>query len=96
MATMCRLFALHAGPHDVPAELHILGRLSPDVRADFAGSEVSEAPVETVLLGDVKDPAHLQGVLARLDAFGLQVLELRSLPTEVPVQTGPQRSGPAR
>lgn len=76
-------------------ELRILGRLSPDVRADFAGFEVSEAPVETVLLGDVIDTAHLQGVLARLDAFGIQVLELRSLPTEVPVQAGPNGSGPA-
>jgi hypothetical protein len=64
-------------------ELRILGRLSPDVRADFAGFDVSEAPVETVLLGDVVDRAHLQGVLARLHAFGLRVLELRPLP-EVP------------
>jgi hypothetical protein len=61
-------------------ELRILGRLSPDVRADFVGFDVSEAPVETVLLGDVVDTAHLQGVLARLHAFGLQVLEMRSVP----------------
>ena len=77
-------------------ELRILGRLSPEVRADFAGFEMSEAPVETVLLGDVVDTAHLQGVLARLDAFGIQVLELRSLPLEVPVQPVPNWSGPAR
>lgn len=71
-------------------ELRILGRLSPPVRADFPGFEVSEAPVETVLLGEVADAAHLQGVLARLDAFGLQILELRSLPTDVPGGAWPE------
>jgi hypothetical protein len=70
-------------------ELRILGRLSPPVRADFTGFEVSEASVETVLLGDVADSAQLLGVLARLDAFGLQVLEMRSLPMEVPTPTSP-------
>jgi hypothetical protein len=70
-------------------ELRILGRLSPPVRADFTGFEVSEASVETVLLGDVADSAQLLGVLARLDAFGLQVLEMRSLPMEVPTTTSP-------
>ena len=61
-------------------ELRIKGRLSPDVRADFDDFELAEAPVETVMLGDVVDEAHLHGVLARLQAFGLQVLSLRSLP----------------
>lgn len=65
------------------------------MRADFAGFAVSEAPVETVLVGQVIDTAHLQGVLVRLDAFGIPVLELRTLPTEVPVQAGPNGSGPA-
>jgi hypothetical protein len=77
-------------------ELRILGRLSPDVRADLAGLEVSEAPVETVMLGEVTDAAHLQGVLARLDAFGIQVLELRSPPPEIPVEPGRNGSGRAR
>lgn len=80
-------------------ELRILGRLSPDVRADFEGFEVSEAPVETVLLGHVVDTAHLQGVLARLHAFGLEVLELRSLP-ELPEEVlpghAPEGSEPTR
>lgn len=61
-------------------ELRIKGRLSADVREDFEEFELSEAPVETIMLGDVVDEAHLHGVLARLQAFGLQVLSLRSLP----------------
>ncbi|PVY97993.1 hypothetical protein [Actinomycetospora cinnamomea] len=79
-------------------ELRILGRLSPEVRADFSGFDVSEAPVETVLLGHVVDTAHLQGVLARLQAFGLQVLELRTLPEssqEALLGSGPEGSGPS-
>lgn len=77
-------------------ELRFLGRLSPEVRADFAGFDVDEAPVETVLLGEVTDPAHLQGVLARLDAFGIQVLELRPLPVDSPAQIEQDWSEPAR
>jgi len=61
-------------------ELRIKGRLSPDIREDFDDFELTEAPVETVMLGDVLDEAHLHGVLARLQALGLQVLSLRSLP----------------
>jgi hypothetical protein len=61
-------------------ELRIKGRLSPDVREDFEEFDLTEAPVETVMLGDVVDEAHLHGVLARLQAFGLQVVSLRSLP----------------
>lgn len=61
-------------------ELRIKGRLSSDVREDFDEFELTEAPVETIMLGEVVDDAHLHGVLARLQAFGLQVLSLRSLP----------------
>ena len=32
------------------------------------------------MLGNVVDEAHLHGILARLQAMGLQVLSLRSLP----------------
>ena len=61
-------------------ELRIKGRLSSDIREDFDDFELNEAPVETVMLGDVVDDAHLYGVLARLQALGLQVLSMRSLP----------------
>ena len=61
-------------------ELRVMGRLSPDVRADFDEFELEEAPVETVMLGEVVDEAHLHGVLARLQALGLHVVSLRSLP----------------
>ena len=47
---------------------------------DFEDFEVTEAPVETVLLGEVVDGAHLHGVLARLESFGLQIVSLRAIP----------------
>jgi len=61
-------------------ELRVQGRLSPDVSRDFEEFDVSEAPVETVLLGEVIDGAHLHGVLARLESFGLQIVSLRAMP----------------
>ena len=61
-------------------ELRVKGRLSPDIREDFTEFDLEEAPVETVMLGEVVDEAHLHGVLARLRALGLHVLSLRSLP----------------
>jgi hypothetical protein len=61
-------------------ELRVKGRLSLDIREDFTEFDVAEAPVETVMLGEVVDEAHLHGVLARVQALGLHVLSLRSLP----------------
>jgi hypothetical protein len=61
-------------------ELRVQGRLSPGVSRDFEEFDVSEAPVETVLLGEVVDGAHLHGVLVRLESFGLQLVSLRAVP----------------
>ena len=61
-------------------ELRVQGRLSPSVSRDFEEFDVSEAPAETVLLGEVVDGAHLHGVLARLESFGLHLVSLRAMP----------------
>jgi hypothetical protein len=36
-------------------------------------------PVETVVHGPIQDQAALTGLLARLEEFGIQVLEIRRL-----------------
>jgi len=36
-------------------------------------------PVETVVHGQLRDQAALHGLLARLEAFGVEVLEVRRL-----------------
>ena len=61
-------------------ELRIEGRLSPDVSEDFTEFVVREAPPETDMYGEIVDDAHLHGVLARLQALGLRVTSLRSVP----------------
>ncbi|GAA4758262.1 hypothetical protein [Actinomycetospora chibensis] len=61
-------------------ELRVRGHLSREVSEDFDGFEVADAPAETVMIGEVVDDAHLHGVLARLQALGLQVVSLRSVP----------------
>ena len=61
-------------------EFRVSGRLPADVRADLDEFELEEAPVETVMIGEVVDEAHLHGVLARLQALGLHTLSLRSPP----------------
>jgi hypothetical protein len=40
------------------------------------------APVETVLTGPVEDQAALHGLLRRIEALGLELLEVRRLPGE--------------
>lgn len=61
-------------------ELRIRGRLSPEISAEFEEFAVSDAPAETVMCGDIVDDAHLHGVLARLQALGLRVTSLRTIP----------------
>ncbi|MDD7942497.1 hypothetical protein PHK61_29195 [Actinomycetospora lutea] len=61
-------------------ELRIKGRLSEEVSQDFEEFVVHEAPPETVMYGEIIDDAHLHGVLARLQALGLQVTALRTVP----------------
>jgi hypothetical protein len=61
-------------------ELRVRGRLSQAVCDDFAEFEVSDAPAETLLIGELRDDAHLHGVLERLRALGLQVSSLRTVP----------------
>ena len=46
---------------------------------DFEGLIAVREPVETVLHGPLQDSAALYGLLARLDMFGVQVLEVRRL-----------------
>jgi hypothetical protein len=48
---------------------------------DFDRLTVSVEPVETVVHGPLRDQAALQGLLARLEASGIQLLEVRRLRT---------------
>jgi hypothetical protein len=61
-------------------EIRIKGRVSPAVLESFEGLEGDVEPVETVLHGPVRDQAELHGLLDRIQALGLELIEVRRLP----------------
>ena len=57
------------------------GRLSDSVLAAFEGLSATVEPVETVLHGPVEDQSSLHGLLDRIQSLGLELVEIRRLPT---------------
>ncbi len=60
-------------------EIRVAGVLPPEVLLDFE-CLAQTRPVETVLHGPLPDQAALYGLLARLETFGVQVLDVHRLP----------------
>ena len=60
-------------------EIRVSGTLPPEALLDFERLSASVEPVETVVQGPIQDQAALNGLLARLEEFGVQVLEIRRL-----------------
>ena len=58
-------------------EIRVAGTVPPEALADYQDISSAEASVETVLSGPLADQAALQGLLARLDLFGVEVIEVR-------------------
>ncbi len=50
------------------------GRLSERFESAFEGMALEPGPNQTVLVGDVRDQAHLFGLLDRLREFGIELL----------------------
>jgi hypothetical protein len=65
-------------------EIRVRGRLSDSLVAAFEGMNASVEPVETVLHGPVQDQAALYGLLDRIQALGLELVEVRRLPDPPP------------
>ena len=70
--------------------------MSDDAIAEFGDIQVTTTDVSTVLSGEVSDQSALLGLLARLRALGLDVVEVRRVlttpepaATERPVPDGP-------
>lgn len=61
-------------------EIRIRGRLSEETASAFEGLTLDVHPVETVLHGDVGDQAALHEFLDRVQALGLELIEVRRLP----------------
>jgi hypothetical protein len=60
-------------------EIRVAGVLPPEALLDFERLTASVEPVETVVHGPIQDQAALNGLLARLETFGIQVIEVRRL-----------------
>jgi hypothetical protein len=58
-------------------EIRVSGVLPPEALLDFERLSASVHPVATVLHGPLADQAALHGLLARLEVFGVEVLEVR-------------------
>jgi hypothetical protein len=65
---------------DVSYEIRVKGRVSAAVLETFEGLASDVEPVETVLHGPVRDQAELHGLLERIQALGLELVEVRRLP----------------
>lgn len=63
-----------------PFEIHVRGTIPPDLVADFEYLEAEAVSGKTVLRGVVPDQAALYGVLLRLQALGLELVEVRQVP----------------
>jgi len=60
-------------------EIRVAGVLPPEVLLDFDRLTASVEPVETVVHGSLLDQSAFHDFLARLETFGVQVLEVRRL-----------------
>ncbi len=64
-------------------EIHIKGLVGEQLLAAFEGMEASERSAETVLRGPVTDQAALHGLLDRIQALGLELIEVRRVSEQV-------------
>jgi hypothetical protein len=71
-------------------EIRVRGRVSNAALARLEGLQRGPASVDTVLRGPVRDQAELHGLLDRIKALGLELVEMRRLPVSRP---GPAPGG---
>jgi hypothetical protein len=65
---------------DPSYEIRVRGRVSPALLESFDKMQSEVEPVETVLHGPVRDQAELHGLIDRIQALGLELIEVRRLP----------------
>jgi hypothetical protein len=70
----------NAGPQPRHYEISVRGRLGETMRSAFPGLRARPRGHDTVLTGTLPDEAALYGVLAEIEALGLELLALRRSP----------------
>jgi hypothetical protein len=82
------------GAHDESPTLYrvcVRGHLGETMRSAFPGLQIRTSGADTVLTGQLPDSAALYGVLAEMEALGLELLEVRRLPRGTPPAPGAGR-----
>jgi hypothetical protein len=67
---------------DASYQIRVRGRVSPALLESFERMQSEVEPVETVLHGPVRDQAELHGLIDRIQALGLELIEVRRLPSK--------------
>ena len=65
-------------------QIRVRGRLGQTFRSAFPGLQSEPDGGDTVLTGPLLDQAALYGVLADAEALGLELIEVRRLPSDEP------------
>lgn len=69
-------------PHTGDYEIHIRGRVNESFRYAFEELTITVKPIETILHGANLDQAALYGILDRIQALGLELIEIRRIPAD--------------
>jgi hypothetical protein len=75
-------------------EIHVRGVLAQQELEHFEHLAAITVPAETILTGVIPDQSALYGVLNRLQALGLELVEVRPLDRETPSGAGPTPTHP--
>jgi hypothetical protein len=70
----------HSDPPPRRYRIRIRGRLGETICSAFPALQAQAKAGDTVLTGALPDRAALYGVLAEIEALGLELLEVRRLP----------------
>ena len=70
----------HADRPSYQYRIRVRGRLGETIRSAFPALQAQDSGDDTVLTGPLPDRAALYGVLAEIEALGLELLEVRRLP----------------
>ena len=70
----------HQDPQPQRYQIRVRGRLGQTIRSAFPALQARASGGDTVLTGPLPDRAALHGVLAEIEALGLELLEVRRLP----------------
>ena len=69
-------------------QIRIRGRLGRTIRAAFPALRAEAQGGDTLLAGVLADQAALHGVLTQIEALGLELVEVRRLPSEASAAEG--------